>query len=132
MPVKPPIFRPGNAPKPNEYDHDRGSAHSRGYDRRWTDASAAYREHHPLCVGCAAVGRLTPTALVDHVVPHQGDMKLFWCTDNWQSTCRPHHDVIKQRMELLFAQGKCSRFDLRLDSRLAIELTNELLFKAVG
>lgn len=46
---------------------------------------------------------------------------------NWQPACRPHHDVVKQRLEDLFAQGKANENDLRLDSAMSIKLTNELL-----
>lgn len=31
--------------------------------------------------------------IVDHIIPHRGDMKLFWDEDNWQSLCKHCHDV---------------------------------------
>jgi 5-methylcytosine-specific restriction protein A len=31
--------------------------------------------------------------VVDHIIPHQGDMTLFWDADsNWQSLCKTCHD----------------------------------------
>jgi 5-methylcytosine-specific restriction protein A len=31
--------------------------------------------------------------VVDHKIPHKGDMKLFWDRSNWQSLCKCHHDI---------------------------------------
>lgn len=71
---------------------NRPSASKRGYGAAWGKASKAYRAEHPLCVICQAEGRLTPAMCVDHVVPHKGDMDLFWDSDgNWQSLCSMHH-----------------------------------------
>lgn len=30
--------------------------------------------------------------VVDHVIPHRGDMELFWDSDNWQSMHKQCHD----------------------------------------
>lgn len=30
--------------------------------------------------------------LVDHIIPHRGDKKLFWDERNWQGLCKKHHD----------------------------------------
>ena len=73
-------------------DRLRGGAVYRGYDRRWREARAAYLRRHPLCVYCQAEGKLTPATVVDHVLPHRGDMKLFWDVNNWQALCKEHHD----------------------------------------
>ena len=37
-------------------------------------------------------GMLTPATVVDHVIPHRGDQKLFWDEDNWQALCKSCHD----------------------------------------
>ena len=37
--------------------------------------------------------------MVDHVVPHRGDMTLFWDVANWQSLCATHHNATKKRQE---------------------------------
>lgn len=63
----------------------RGSSTERGYGTRWGKASKAYRAKHPLCVLCWAKGKTTLAKVVDHVVPHRGDIVAFWDVDNWQS-----------------------------------------------
>lgn len=103
----------------------RGSAHSRGYTSRWAKASALYRQAHPLCLGCKAVGRRTATAVTDHIVPHGGDQVLFWDEANWQPACQWHHDHIKQALERRWERGGLKATDLRLDSRVAIEMTRK-------
>jgi len=37
--------------------------------------------------------------VVDHIVPHRGDAKLFWDPANLQSMCKPHHDSSKAQLE---------------------------------
>lgn len=73
-------------------DRQRGGAVFRGYDRKWREARVMYLRRHPLCVLCQAEGKLTPATVVDHVIPHRGDMKLFWDKSNWQGLCRKCHD----------------------------------------
>ena len=31
--------------------------------------------------------------LLDHIIPHRGDQKLFWDRSNWQPLCEHHHNV---------------------------------------
>lgn len=73
-------------------DPDRSSS-ARGYDSRWKKARAAYLEAHPLCVECEKEGRYIKATVVDHIIPHRGNKRLFWDSDNWQSLCKHHHDV---------------------------------------
>ncbi len=73
-------------------DERRGSAAERGYGWRWQKARAAWLRVHPLCASCEKEGRTTAARVVDHVVPHRGDRKLFWDKENWQSLCTPCHD----------------------------------------
>lgn len=40
---------------------------------------------------CDDEGRLEPATCVDHVVPHKGDMEVFWQEDNWMALCDSHH-----------------------------------------
>ena len=49
-------------------------------------------ERATLCVSCQAEGKLTAATVVDHIIPHRGDMKLFWDESNWQPLCKEHHD----------------------------------------
>lgn len=75
-----------------DYDRQRGSAASRGYDRRWRKAREWFLRRNPLCVECLRNGILTPATVVDHVIPHRGDPTLFWDQTNWQALCKPCHD----------------------------------------
>ncbi|MEO4040348.1 HNH endonuclease signature motif containing protein [Hoeflea sp. CAU 1731] len=40
-----------------------------------------------------------PAKVVDHIIPHKGDRKLFWDRSNWQPLCTPCHSSKKQRQE---------------------------------
>jgi 5-methylcytosine-specific restriction protein A len=73
-------------------DARRGTAKQRGYDSRWAKASAGYLRSHPLCVVCEQVGRVTPSRVTDHIVPHKGSTLLFWNASNWRALCKRCHD----------------------------------------
>lgn len=81
------------------FDDRRGSSAERGYGYAWQKAREAYLKKHPLCKMHADLGRVVPASVVDHVDPHRGDMVKFWDSGNWQSLCKPCHDVAKQRQE---------------------------------
>ena len=68
------------------------SAASRGYGPAWRRARKQYLEAHPLCVECMKEGRYVKATVVDHIVPHRGDQKLFWDQSNWQALCKSCHD----------------------------------------
>jgi 5-methylcytosine-specific restriction enzyme A len=97
VPVKPPVHRPVGAKSATkvkrELDRQRPSAARRGYGPRWRRARAAYLARHPLCMRCKVEGRLEPAIVVDHVVPHRGDQKLFWDEANWAALCKACHDA---------------------------------------
>lgn len=82
-----------------EQDAQRGSAHSRGYTRRWQTESRRFLAAHPLCRECHEAGQVTTATVVDHIVPHRGDAQLFWDRDNWQPLCKRHHDAKTARGE---------------------------------
>ena len=73
-------------------DHVRGSADARGYNAEWRRARKAFLQKHPLCAECRKNGKLTPATVVDHIIPHRGDRKLFWDENNWQPLCKGCHD----------------------------------------
>jgi 5-methylcytosine-specific restriction protein A len=77
-----------------ERGHDalRGGANARGYDARWRKARALFLRQHPLCAECRRNGALTPATVVDHIIPHRGDLTLFWDQKNWQPLCKSCHD----------------------------------------
>jgi 5-methylcytosine-specific restriction protein A len=68
----------------------RATAADRGYDAKWQMASRAYLVTHRRCKikGPSCKGRAT---CVDHIMPHKGDMKLFWDRKNWQAACASCH-----------------------------------------
>ena len=37
-------------------------------------------------------GKFVAATVVDHIVPHKGDEKLFWDRNNWQALCKQCHD----------------------------------------
>jgi 5-methylcytosine-specific restriction protein A len=61
------------------------------YDRRWRQARAIFLRRNPLCAACASEGRVCVAAEVDHIIPHKGDLKLFWDKTNWQALCASQH-----------------------------------------
>lgn len=81
--------------KQKQVDAERGSSSQRGYGYRWQKVSKAFLAAHPLCQ-CPECKegelQLFPSQVVDHIIPHGGDMKLFWDSSNWQAMYKPHHD----------------------------------------
>lgn len=71
----------------------RPSAHKRGYTARWRKYRKFYLTTHPLCVYCNKMGMIRTATVVDHIIPHKGDMGLFWQESNHQSLCKCHHDI---------------------------------------
>lgn len=83
---------------------------------QWRKGRLAHLSVEPLCRLCKQTGILndgSKTAggkhqvdvrrrflVVDHVVPHRGDLGLFWDRSNWQTLCPDHHDRAKQREEV--------------------------------
>lgn len=80
----------GNCHRPQV--DSRESAHQRGYNRRWRGASKGFLAKNRWCVECLAADRKTLAQVTDHIVPHRGDMLLFWNRDNWQPLCKKCHD----------------------------------------
>ena len=73
-------------------DRLRGGATARGYDGRWQKARAIFLKQHPLCAFCLAEGKVVPATVVDHIIPHRGDQRLFWDQTNWEPLCKKCHD----------------------------------------
>jgi 5-methylcytosine-specific restriction endonuclease McrA len=120
-------FKPGLSSLPAQlstvtagsWRSEKKSSTARGYGYKWQQARAGYLLTHPYCayclreagidydqeavkIGnqCMKAGLGSPFAtVVDHQVPHRGDMKLFWDKSNWQSLCATHHSRDKQREE---------------------------------
>ena len=63
------------------------------YNRQWSKVRARFLKEHPLCVKCFSDGLITAANIVDHIKPHKGDTNLFWDESNYQSLCKPCHDM---------------------------------------
>jgi 5-methylcytosine-specific restriction enzyme A len=72
----------------------RPSSTARGYGAKWQKARSAYLAAHPIAVDYFGDhnGVKHPAECVDHIVPHRGDMKLFWDSSNWQGLTERDHD----------------------------------------
>lgn len=103
---------------PDSWRGDKQSSAQRGYGYKWQQARAGFLAKHPFCVFCLRDAGIQATSIegiilectdkrvalpyasvVDHSIPHRGDMKLFWNKSLWQSLCATHHSSEKQRME---------------------------------
>lgn len=69
------------------------------YRYKWEKARKVFLSSNPLCVMCQQQGLIVRANVVDHIIPHCGDMNLFWDRKNWQALCVDHHNVDKQRIE---------------------------------
>lgn len=74
-------------------NRDRLTAAQRGYGSRWQKAAQAYLQQNPIAVDIFKHhgGRIYPAECVDHIIPHRGDMELFWRTSNWQGLTLADH-----------------------------------------
>jgi 5-methylcytosine-specific restriction protein A len=71
----------------------RQSSAERGYGPRWQKTRKGYLAAHPFCTDPHGEhkGQQVLANELDHIVPHKGDMKLFWTRSNWQGLCKPCH-----------------------------------------
>jgi len=98
-----------------KHDEQRGSSAARGYGYKWQKAREGFLKSHPLCKMHMDLGRIVPATVVDHIIPHKGDMALFWQHDNWQSLCKTCHDSAKKRQEATGIVVGCGLDGLPLD-----------------
>lgn len=94
------------------------TSNQRGYTYKWQQAREGYLAKHPWCMYClrklgitsidpteqlilsiTAGASPTPATVLDHKVPHRGDMVLFWQSSNWQGLCASCHNGEKAREE---------------------------------
>lgn len=69
------------------------------YDATWRRLRAAHLSAEPLCRKCKERGIVRAATVVDHVVPHRGDLTLFRDPLNFASLCTSCHSSTKQREE---------------------------------
>ena len=81
-------------PKGPAKQDNRPTSAKRGYDHVWRKERAFFlsQPENMFCVDCLQRGIHTFAELVDHIIPHDGDMNLFWDIENWQSLCIVHHN----------------------------------------
>ncbi|MCR4627374.1 MAG: HNH endonuclease [Treponema sp.] len=60
--------------------------HSLYESPEWRRRRAAFLKKYPICFICG--GKST---IVDHIIPHRGDLTLFWDENNWQPMCQRCH-----------------------------------------
>jgi 5-methylcytosine-specific restriction enzyme A len=72
-------------------DEKRESSSKRGYNNTWRKAREVFLRSNPLCKACMLSNLVTAATDVDHVIPHKGDMGLFWDQANWQPLCHACH-----------------------------------------
>jgi 5-methylcytosine-specific restriction protein A len=70
-------------------DQRRGSSTQRGYSSRWQRYRKAFlsKPENMYCVDCGDVA-----TVIDHKIPHKGNMKVFWDKKNHQPMCKTCHD----------------------------------------
>lgn len=95
---------PSSAPMHNtktkvKEHNTRKTSTQRGYGHKWRKLRLAFLLRHPLCAFCNTKGRTTQATVVDHIIPHKGDHRLFWDVSNWQSLCKKCHDSDKKIIE---------------------------------
>jgi 5-methylcytosine-specific restriction protein A len=76
-------------------------SHDPLYDRaRWKRLAAHHRRVEPVCRMCRADGITMAVEVIDHVIPHRGNLNLFFDSNNLQALCSHHHSGAKQREEV--------------------------------
>lgn len=66
---------------------DRPRSRDEYHTARWTRESRVFREDHPLCEICWKQGIITPSEVVDHIIP-VAICQDFWDKRNWQALCK--------------------------------------------
>ena len=58
----------------------------------WLALRAAQLAAHPLCSRCLQRGFTVAATVANHIIPHRGDLVLFFDPGNLESVCKPCHD----------------------------------------
>lgn len=108
---------PHKKQKQQQIESTRLSSTQRGYGYRWQKVSKGFLKSHRLCqcneclpkihtalseygLERSAINDLfislarpeLASEVVDHIIPHDGDMSLFWDRTNWQAMNKKCHD----------------------------------------
>ena len=80
--------------KKKQYQSQRNNSWQYLYNSgRWRKQRRFFLINHPLCVYHLTQGVSVEATVVDHIIPHKGDERLFWDHNNWQALCKWCHDV---------------------------------------
>lgn len=66
---------------------------------RWRRMRASKLARHPHCQCPHHRHKRRPASVVDHIVPHKGNRRLFFSWSNLQSMTKECHDRFKQSQE---------------------------------
>lgn len=55
---------------------------------RWKYISRSFLAKYPICFICGE-----KATIADHIIPHRGDVTLFYDENNLQPLCKRHHDA---------------------------------------
>src|SRR5262245_53877450 len=75
------------------------------YGSRWQRARKRFLEQNPICKLCRDADKAEIAFAVDHIVPHRGNLELFWDVSNWQPLCEAHHNA-KAQSERMYTGGR--------------------------
>lgn len=69
------------------------------YNRKWKAYRLRFlaRPENHWCCECLKHGVHTPATEVDHIIPHDGSIKLFWDMKNHQALCASCHSAKTMR-----------------------------------
>ncbi|MGC1784464.1 MAG: HNH endonuclease signature motif containing protein [Acidobacteriaceae bacterium] len=93
----------------------------RGYGAKWQKASKAYLAAHPVAEDWFGMHgeRVFAAEVVDHIIPHRGDMKLFWDPSNWQGLTKRDHDRKTAQEDGGFGRAPRTGYGGKISSDLA-------------
>lgn len=79
-----------------DYRSDEAKAYRKLYNTAaWKKRRLAQLTAEPLCCYCDLQGITALAQVADHVIPHRGDLTLFYYGE-LQSLCHTHHSSVKQ------------------------------------
>ena len=74
------------------HTREKPNAYKSGYDKHWRRERKVFLSNNPLCENCLNKHDVIRAATqVDHIIPHKGNMRLFWNISNWQALCHSCH-----------------------------------------
>lgn len=97
----------------------------------WAKLRDAQLLRQPLCEYCLDRGKVTEAKVVNHRIPHRGDLDLFHDPDNLESTCAPCHDNTVRQVELWGYHNRVSETGWPVDRRHPANADNRLPVRVI-